>query len=253
MKKDYAVILSQSYSLAKANFKVRNEGSYLGILWYLLAPLSYFLIILYLRGSLFATENIAQYPAYLLIGLIMMNFFNQSIGVSVSLIRNNTSFIKSMKISYEVFVISTVLQSIFSHMFELFLVAVLFLYLHIPLIGILWYLAVFVFFTLFTAGLCFLFTVIGLYFNDFKNIWAIVAQLLLFLTPVFYAAPPGTYVYLGNLFNPLFYFLAAARDVAVYGIVPLQYIAVAALLSCCSLGIGLFVFNRCKYRFAELV
>src|ERR1035437_5255328 len=230
MKKDHSAILSQSYSLAKANFKVRNEGSYLCILWYLLNPLSYFLIILYLRAVLFASEAVAYYQAYLLLGLIMMNFFNQSMAASADLIRSNSGFIKSIKICYEIFVVSTLLQGMFSHAFELLLFAVLLLYVHVSLLGIVWYLVVFVFFALFVLGLSFLFATVGLYFNDLKNIWAIGAQLLLFITPVFYAVHPGTYIYVGNLFNPLFYFLTAARDVAIYGILPPVGIALTAVL-----------------------
>jgi ABC-type polysaccharide/polyol phosphate export permease len=254
MKKEYRHVFSQSYSLAKANFKVRNEGSYLGIFWYLLNPLCFFLIILYLRGVLFAAEGVAYYPAYLLLGLIMMNFFNQGIGLSTDLIRNNAGFIKSIKIRYEVFVLSTLFQGIFSHAFELLLFAILLVYLHVSLIGILGYLIVFVFFTLFVLGLSFLCATIGLYFNDLKNVWAIVAQLLLFLTPIFYVVQPGTYIYFGNLFNPLFYFITAARDVSIYGIFPPAGIAWTSVgISICSLAIGLFVFEKFRRRFAELV
>jgi lipopolysaccharide transport system permease protein len=254
MKKEYKNILSLSYSLAKANFKLRNEGSYLGILWYLLNPLSFFLIILCLKGVLFSTANTVYYPAYLLVGLIMMNFFSQNIAASIDLIRNNSGVIKSIKIPYEVFVIAALYQSIFSHLFELFLVAVLFLYFHISIIGILWYIIIFIFFALFTLGASFLATTIGLYFNDLKNIWAILSQLLLFITPVFYAVSPGNYLYSGNLFNPLFYFITSARDVAIYASFPPLLMAVFILTaSLCSLAIGLFVFGKYKKRFAEYV
>jgi len=42
--------LSLGFSLASAQFKLRNEGSYLGVLWYLLEPLSFFAILLFLAG-----------------------------------------------------------------------------------------------------------------------------------------------------------------------------------------------------------
>ena len=165
----YNKTISLSYSIAKANFKLRNEGSYLGIFWYLLNPLSLFVILLFLRGAFFSTENIKFYPIYLLIGIIMINFFNQLIGFSVNIIKNNSGYVKSIKISQEVFVFSMVIQSIFSHMFELMLVAVLFIYFKVSLIGILFYLFIFIFFTIFTSGLCLIFAVIGLYINDFNN------------------------------------------------------------------------------------
>ncbi len=252
--KKYSGILSLSYSLAKANFKVRNEASYLGVLWYLLNPLSFFLIILYLRGVLFSAAAIAYYPVYLMVGLIMMNFFNQTIGASIDLIRNNAWFIKSIKIPYEVFVLSTLFQAAFSHIFELSLVAVLFLYFHISLVGLVWYVIIFIFYALFALGLAFLFSTIGLYFSDFGNIWSIASQLLFFVTPIFYVVNPGNYVYSGNLFNPLFYFITSIRDVSIYSTMPsFRMILVMMLLSFGSVFIGLFTFSRFKGRFAEFI
>ena len=253
-KAEYKNILSLSYSLAKVNFKLRNEGSYLGVLWYLLNPLAFFLIILYIRGAIFSSGGVVNYPAYLLIGLIMINFFNQAVGTSIELIRNNAAFIKSMKISYEVFVLSTIFQVIFSHIFELLLVSVLFLYLHISLVGIVWYVFVFVFFALFTLGACFLGATIGLYFTDLKNIWSIFSQLLFFFTPVFYVAVHGSYLYLSNLANPLFYFFSAARDVSIYGVMPtLLQSGVILFISFGFLAVGLWVFEKYKVTFAEFV
>ncbi len=252
--KKYREILETSYSLAKANFKVRNEGSYLGILWYLFNPLSYFVIILYLRGVLFSVAEINYYPIYLLLGLIMLNFFNQSIGLSIDLIRNNAGFIKSMKIPYEIFVLSIVFQAIFSHIFELLLVTVLFIYFHVSLIGIIWYLFVFILYIFFTLGLCFLFSTIGLYFSDFRNIWLIFAQLLLFVTPIFYVVNPGNYIFFGNLLNPLFYFMTTARDVAIYAVTPPIWMSLGILgMSIASLVIGYGFFHKFKNRFAEYV
>jgi ABC-type polysaccharide/polyol phosphate export permease len=250
----YHRTISLGYSIAKANFKLRNEGSYLGIFWYLLNPLSFFLVILFVYRALFSSQEIVYYPMYLFMGLIMINFFNQLISTSVKLIENNAGFIKSVKVPYETFVLAAVFQSVFSHAFELLIVAVLFLYFHLSLIGILWYLVVFVFFTLFTLGACLTVATLGAYLNDLGNIWAILSQLLFFASPVFYAVHPGTYLYLGNLLNPLFYFFTAARDVSIYATIPAWWmILILVAVSLCSMLIGMAIFNRFKGRFAEMV
>jgi lipopolysaccharide transport system permease protein len=247
-------VVSLSYSIAKANFKLRNEGSYLGILWYLLSPLSLFLILFFIRGSITSTEGVLYYPLYLLIGLVMINFFSQLVHTAIGVIQNNSGFIKSIKIPLEVFVLSTVMQSIFSHIFELLLIAVFFLFFNVPLIGIIFYIVVFIVFIIFTLGVCFFCATLGVYVNDLGNIWTIASQLLFFITPTFYVVHPGTPLYLGNLFNPLFYFITTARDVAIYGTLPpLWMIAVIVGVSVVSLFVGLFSFNRFKGRFAELV
>lgn len=243
-----------SFSIAKANFKLRNEGSYLGIFWYLLNPLSLFAILLFLRGAFFSTEHIKFYPIYLLIGIIMINFFNQLIGFSINVIQNNSGYIKSIKISQEVFVFAMVIQFIFSHIFELMLVAILFVFFKVSLIGILLYLFIFIFFTIFVLGLCLIFAVIGLYINDFNNIWSIASQLLFFITPIFYSISPGTNLSAINHFNPLFHFITITRDVAIYGIFPpLPIILLMIGISVGSFFVGSIIFNKFKGKFAELV
>ncbi len=247
-------VLSLSYSIAKANFKLRNEGSYLGIFWYLLSPLSLFLILLFIRGNISGVEPVLHYPLYLLIGLVMINFFSQLIHSAIGVIQNNSGFIKSIKIPLEVFVFSIVLQSIFSHIFEVVLIALFFIYFNMSLIGVLFYLIVFAFFAVFVLGVCLLSATLGLYVSDLGNIWTIASQLLFFLTPTFYVVHPGTHLYLGNLFNPIFYFMTAARDVAIYGTMPAWWmIGVMLAVSILSFCVGAFVFNRYKGRFAELV
>jgi ABC-type polysaccharide/polyol phosphate export permease len=189
-----------------------------------------------------------------MLGLIMFNFFSQAVSSSVDLIRNNSGYIKSIKIPYEVFILSTVFQSIFSHIFELSLVVILFLFFHLSLIGIFWYVFIFILFAIFTLGLCFLFATIGLYFSDFGNIWSIISQLLFFITPVFYVINNENHIYLSNLFNPLSYFLTVARDATIYSNLPSAWsILLIVLIASLSLTIGLFFFTKFKQRFAEYI
>ena len=109
-----------SLQLAKSNFKLRNEGSFFGIFWYLLEPLSLFLIIVGLRAML-GGGGIEHYPLYLLLGLIMFNFFSGTTSRATSLIISNANFIKSMKINHESLIVSQVVEGIFSHFFEILL------------------------------------------------------------------------------------------------------------------------------------
>src|SRR3989339_666208 len=102
-------ILGVSASLAKAGFKLRNEGSYIGIFWYLLEPLLMFVIILSLLNTLNVT--IEKYPIYLLLGLIMFNFFASSTSQAITMLSSKAKFIKSMKIPHEALVISGMLQT----------------------------------------------------------------------------------------------------------------------------------------------
>ncbi|MCX6760298.1 MAG: ABC transporter permease, partial [Candidatus Nealsonbacteria bacterium] len=67
-------ILALSFVFAKVKFKLKNEGSYLGIFWYLLSPILTFLILFFIFSDRLGND-IYLYPIYLLLGIIIFNFF----------------------------------------------------------------------------------------------------------------------------------------------------------------------------------
>ncbi|MFH1995648.1 MAG: hypothetical protein ABIJ27_01470, partial [Candidatus Omnitrophota bacterium] len=120
---DLLKVLRLSFHLAITNFKLKNEGSFLGICWYLLEPLLMFLVILLVRSAIIESA-ISHYPIYLLIGLIIFNFFRKTTASSLSAISGNIGILKSMKIATESFVIADVVQALISHVFEMLILAV---------------------------------------------------------------------------------------------------------------------------------
>lgn len=246
-------ILGLSLQLAKANFKLRNEGSFFGIFWYLLEPFLLFLIILMIRG-MFNMKGIEHYPIYLLLGLIMFNFFSGTTSKSTKLIERNASFIKSMKINHESFVVSHITEGVFSHFFEVILFAVFMLYFKISLAWILFYPIIFVFLFLFLIGLSFLLSTIGAYVNDLDNVWKVIMKLLFFGTPIFYVVQEGSLIYNISLFNPLFYFLEVSRSLIIYHQFPgLWMMIIPVVISLVVFLLGIYVFEKFKNKFAEVV
>ncbi len=248
--------MNLSLSLAGAHFKLRNEGSYLGILWYLLNPLALFAVLLFVKHAAFsASVPIQHYPLYLFVGLVMQNYLNRAVAGSVDIIRKNAGFIKSIQIPLEALVISSVMHMLYAHAFEMILVAGLVLYFGVSLSMLLFYAVSVILFTLFILGLSFVFATIGAYANDVQNVWNVVSQILFFITPIFYSVHPGTFLHAINQFNPLYYFITFARwpAIAQSGMTAGSLFAALAGFSFLSLGIGLFVFEKSKRKFAELV
>lgn len=248
-------ILRMSLSLAKVNFRLRIEGSYLGIFWYLLNPLALFLVLLFIKETAFTGIEIPHYSLYLLIGIAGFNFLKQAITGSIDSINTNPDYIKSInKIAPESLVLSVVWRAIFSHIFELILIICLAIYLQVSLLGFLFYPLAFALFVLLITGISFIFATVGAYVNDLNNIWAIISQLLLLATPIFYNISADSLIYQVNLFNPLFYFLNITREMIIYQKIPSLFITlIFIVLSFTSLLIGILVFNRHKKKFAELL
>jgi ABC-type polysaccharide/polyol phosphate export permease len=246
-------VLGLSFALAKAQFKIRNEGSYLGILWYLLDPLLLFIIILMIRVNfdLTATDN---YAGYLLLGLILFNFFRSSTSFATNAISSSSKFVKSMKIPYEALVVAVIFQSIFSHLFEVIVFMIILFFFGSSLVGMFFYLPLLLFFVLFVLGIAFILATIGTYISDTTNVWAVIVRILWFATPIFYIIKPGTKIYALNLFNPIYYFIDVARTIILDQALPgFWSLFVIFLVSVFTFVVGILVFEKYKNKFAEMI
>ena len=247
-------ILGLSLQLAKARFKLRNEGSYLGIFWYLLEPFLLFVIILGIRSAFVGGSGGEDYPLYLIIGLVMINFFTGTTSKATNIIFNNSSFIKSIKINHESLVISQVLEGIFSHFFEYLVLIGFIIYYQGSLVGILIYPIIFGFFVVFILGFSFILSTIGVYVADLNNVWNVITRFLFFVTPIFYIIEEASFIYRVNLFNPLFYFISITREIVISNQIPgFWMIGIIGSMSVLTLILGIFIFDRYKYKFAEMV
>ncbi len=244
--------LELSFQLAKTGFKLRNEGSYFGIFWYLLNPLLLFLVLITI--SKFVGIYNQEYPIYLLIGLIVFNFFSHSMIQSANSITYNVHIIKSMKIHQESLVVASVFQTIFSHFFEIFLLIIFLIFYNNSLLGLFFYPLIFVFFVIFVLGMSFILSTLGVFISDLNNFLSVLITLLWFATPIFYFTDESSFLYKANLFNPIYYFIEITRDIILYNKVPAFWmIFVTVLFSLIILIFGLYFFNKYKHRFAEVL
>jgi len=243
-----------SLSLAKAEFKLRNEGSYLGIFWYLLNPLLVF-GLLFLVFSDRLGNDIPQYPLYLLLGVIMFNFFQSSTTESVtSIIAGYRWVIKSINFPKESLVASIVLKNLFSHFFEIVFFIIFIVFFKAPVIGILYYIPILFFFCLFTFGVSMLLASLTVYFVDLENIWLFAARLLWLGTPIFYAIAGQAKLYYINLLNPMYYFITVARDLVIYAKMPDIFIIFGMIFyALIFFFFGVLMFNKLKTKFAEKI
>jgi ABC-2 type transport system permease protein len=240
-------------SLARAHLKIKIEDSYLGFLWYSLNPLVTFLVLLFVFSKNLGC-NIPNYPLYLLVGIIMFNMFQTVTYEAALILGGEFLLMKAVKIPHEVFVIAIIFKDSLSHFFELLILFIIFLFLRIPVTGILFYPVLFILFCVFLIGVSLGLFTFRIFIKDIENIWAFLSRLLWFITPIFYAPQQyGKFMYV-NLLNPLFYFITIAREVIVYQRWPSGMLILGALgYSLLSLGVGLMVFNRFKSKFNELL
>ena len=239
--------------LAKVDFKLKNEGSFVGIFWYLLNPvIMFFSMYAIFSGRL--GNKIAYYPVYLILGIVMFNFFRNVTTESSNVIRNNGGIIKSINFPKESLVFGIILKNLFSHVFEILLIITVMIISGISVLNILYYFIVLIFFIIFIFGFSLILSSLSVYFIDISNVWNYGVGILLLATPVFYAIDGQTRLLYLNLFNPVYYFITITRELIIYGKMPDAWLILGVIgYSVAFLLIGLFIFDRFKYKFSELI
>ncbi|MFA6215859.1 MAG: ABC transporter permease [Patescibacteria group bacterium] len=245
--------LALSLALAKAEFKLRNEGSYLGIFWYLLNPILTFSLLLLIFSKQLGSE-ITDYPLYLLTGIVTFNLFSQITTQATKVIKTNRWLIKSVKFPPESLVSGVTLTGLFSHLFEVFLLFILAMAFQNNLTGFIFYPFLLLLFCIFIYGLSLILAALSVHFADLENIWIFFSRLVWFATPIFYTIDHQTILFKLNLFNPLYYFITLFRQVIIYNQIPASFLAAGAIsYTLISLVIGQIIFNRLKPKFAEKI
>lgn len=239
--------------LAQKDFKIRYRNSVLGFLWSLLNPLAY-MVILTLVFSLLLAVNIPNFPAWLLIGLLVWRFFQVSTNQSLFAIAGNISLVNKMYIPRYLIVLSGNLANFLGAGLEfvallplLVLLGVnLTLYaLLLPVILVLEFFLVF--------GISLLLSSLSLKYRDFNQLWDITLQLGFFLSPIVYDANliPAPYRLIYSL-NPMTALIESTRSILIGQSLPSVFDSTVVLSSVgILLLIGYLVFRRLERRFAE--
>jgi len=246
-------ILKTSIALARVNFKIQNEGTYLGSLWYILNPLLLYALLLFVFSNILGSA-IPAYPLYLLIGVIIFNLFRHTTIESSDAIYQNRGLIKSLSFPREILILSIILKNLFNHLFE---IAILFVFLPVFGISIFHIAGYFLFLILFIPyiyGTSLFLASVRTRIFDLTNIWIFFSQLLWFATPIFYTIPKDAILlHFMNMLNPLFYFTETGRSILIYGGLPdAQIISGALASSFLFLFFGVFIYKKLSPRFSEI-
>jgi len=234
--------------------KLRHAGSVLGILWTLLNPLLFIFTYWFVFSFVFRM-GLENYPLFLIPGYLAWNYsFNAITSLSATII-NHRYLITKIAFPNEIIVIAGtsvfLLDFIIAGLLYLFIV-LLFGFnfsIHILWLPLLLFLQV-----ILTLGLSFIFSTVSVYFKDVPKLLIVIGTILFFLTPIFY---PISYIPEGYrniiLLNPFALIINLYHDILYYNQQPdIIYLSISFVVSILIFLIGLRLFNKYKYSFAEL-
>jgi ABC-2 type transport system permease protein len=174
--------------LVRTDFKLRYQGSVLGYAWSLLRPLMIF-VILYLVFVKFLKigTGVPHFPVYLLLGIIIWNFFSEMTSQSLSSIVGRGDLIRKIRIPRWIIVLSSSISALINLFLNL-LVVVFFLFInHVDLLkSTLWLPLILLEVYVFALGISLFLSAAFVKYRDIGYIWEVILQAGFYLTPILY-------------------------------------------------------------------
>ena len=182
----YALVVFKE--LVKTNFKLRYQGSYLGVLWSVLQPLMLFAVmyVVFVKFLKF-TDGTPTFPVSLLCGTCLWQFFTESTSMGMRSIVDRGDLLRKIHFPSYIIVAATTMGSMISLAINLGVVILFGFFAHahytwrvitvIPSILQLYAISL---------GVALLLGSLYVYFRDIGHIWDVILQALFYATPIIY-------------------------------------------------------------------
>lgn len=174
--------------LVKTDFKLRYQGSFLGIAWSVIKPLMLFAAqyVVFVRFLKF-TDGTPTFPMVLLLGTCLWSFFSEATAVGLRSVVDRGDLLRKVHFPNYIVVASASVGSLISLGINFIVVIVFCLFspvhftwrvLLVPLNVIELYLM--------TLGIALILSTMYVYFRDIAHIWDVVMQVMFYAVPIIY-------------------------------------------------------------------
>jgi len=248
--------------LAKREVSSRYRGSVMGFFWTLLNPLLmltiYTLIFGYVFKARWGEMNLGDggFALTLFCGLIVHGMFAECINRAPVLITSNVNYVKKVVFPIEILPWVVIYAALFHTLMSLVVLSVFSILVNgsVPL-TLLWLPVVFIPYILFLVGCLWLFSALGVFLPDIRQLMGLLTTALLFLSPVFYpiSALPKSMQGLIYL-NPLTLIIEQTREIFLWGNTPdFKLLFLYSLVAMTIAVIGFVWFQKSRRGFADVL
>jgi ABC-2 type transport system permease protein len=170
-------------------FKRVYFGTVLGYLWSLIRPLLLFGVLLFVFTKVFrvGSEKVEHYAVMLLLGIVLFTFFQEATSNAVTSVVAQEGVVRKTQFPRLVIPLSTVVTGLLNLLLNLVVVLAFVLAFGVsPAWTWLLFPVALALLAVFTAAVGMALSVLYVRFRDVAIIWAVVAQVLLYVTPILY-------------------------------------------------------------------
>lgn len=174
--------------LVVTDFKLRYQGSALGVLWSVLKPLFLF-AILYVVFDKFLKlgRDIEHFPVYLLLGIVLWSFFTEATTQGLQSIVSRGDLIRKINFPKYIIVISGTVSALINLLINLLVVVV---FIVINGVGFQWMallaIPLVIELYVFALAIAFFLASINVKYRDVGYLWEIFLQAAFYATPILY-------------------------------------------------------------------
>ena len=237
--------------LVSRDFKTKYKRSVLGYLWSFLNPLMTMTVQYVVFSQLFRSD-IANFPVYLLSGIVLFGFFTEGVGQGLSAILANASLITKVYVPKYIYPVTKVVSSsinLFISLIPLLIVVLLtgqritkaIILLPFPLLCLL----------IFCIGMSFMLSTSEVFFRDTQYLWGVATLAWTYATPLFYPENiiPERVRFI-QTYNPMYHFIKFVRIILMDGVSPTpeEYLYCLAF-AFGTLLIGALIFKKFQNKF----
>lgn len=260
--------------LVKTDFKLRYQGSMLGIAWSVLQPLMLFCVMYVVFAKfLRMSDGTPTYPVVLLMGISAWQFYNEATSIGLRSIVDRGDLLRKIHFPNYIVVASATIGSLISLGINFLVVFVFALFNHVQFTWRVLLLPLnFIELYALALGTALLLSTMYVYFRDVSHIWDVLSQVLFYSIPVIYPLSMvidntslgswGPLIAKVQLMNPIAQtvqdirhnLIAPETQPTVWTLVSNPFLrAIPLVLAAVILVLGVYVFRRNNRKFAEVM
>jgi len=240
--------------LTKKEIKIRYKNSYLGYLWSIANPLLLALIF-YFVFKIVTKVKMEDYTLFLISGLFVWQWISNSIMGGANLFISNASLIKKVNFPRNFLALSLILSEGFNFILSI-PVIIFFLVIYDKSLSLTWFvIPLYLIITgILIYSLSLLIATINLFFRDMERLIGLFLTFIFYLTPIIYPLSmiPKKFQFLMYL-NPFFPFIVMWQKLFFQNIIEFKFMIISVVYAILFVLIATKIFNKLKYKFADLV
>lgn len=237
--------------LIRKDIKLKYRNSFLGLLWSVLNPLLFMLVLTVIFSELFSS-SIEHFAIYVLTGRLLYSCFSETTNSAMQSIVFNAALIKKIYVPKYFFPLSKVFSSFINSLLAMISILPVMLLSGLQLSWInLTVIFPLVYLLLFCIGISLILSTIYVFFRDMQHIYSLALLIVMYTSAIFYPADiiPERFMPIIQL-NPIFTLIEMFRDALIYHTLPsigthLFSLVYAVIL----IFIGLFFFYKKQDKF----